>query len=309
MQAEWIVLYGGVSTEREISLVSGDAVYQALKPLRKATAVDVQSEELPEWLNPDRHLVFPVFHGSFGEDGKVQGLLERGGFEFVGSQSSSSSLCMHKQKTKDCVAAVLPQLVAESLCFNASAPIDVQVALQQLGPEIVLKPVDQGSSVGLKMVNGEAELSAALNSLAEGEWMLERRILGHDVTVGVLEGLAQGVVEILPAGGVYDYHHKYTAGKTIYRYPAELPQQVTESLRKAAEQIFALCGCRDFGRIDFMLQPDGTFYFLEVNTIPGLTPTSLLPKSASCMGLNFADLILRMINPAEQRFKARGGSL
>lgn len=298
---EWIVLYGGVSSERPVSLVSGAAVVAALGKHRKVRGIDVRRRALPTDIVPGKHLVFPVFHGEFGEDGKVQALLEEKGIEFAGCGSAVSALCMHKQRTKDVVSAAgIP--VPQGVEFDWSGQPSVESLLAVSGPQWLLKPVDQGSSVGLLTGTGAELLSLALASSEQGRWLCEQRVAGKDITVGVLDGKAMGVVMIEPDGGLYDFHHKYTSGKTRYLAPAPLPAAVYGRARQMAETVWNACGCRDFARIDFLVDTDGRITFLEVNTIPGLTPTSLLPKSAACQQLDFEQLLLRMIAPAEQRF-------
>ncbi|MCD8483947.1 MAG: hypothetical protein LR015_15645 [Verrucomicrobia bacterium] len=184
-------------------------------------------------------------------------------------------------------------------------PAPTDQILTWAGQEWILKPIDQGSSVGLMCGQGPQQLAEALAHPRSGKWLCEQRIHGKDLTVGVLHGKAMGAVQIEPDGGIYDFHHKYTAGKTKYLAPAPLPDPVYAAAQSFAETAFKACGCRDFARIDFLIDEKGFLTFLEINTIPGLTPTSLLPKSAACVGMNFSDLLLHMIAPAEHRFNSR----
>jgi len=296
------VLYGGCSAERDVSLASGRAVIGALTttglPMR-ATVLDAQA--LPAALDPASEVVLPVLHGTFGEDGGLQHLLEQAGIAYAGCDSASSRLCMDKVATKERVAAagvpVIPGAAFEVACAGSA------VLPSGLEPPLVLKPRCEGSSVGLHMIDDAAHLECVLGALAPGAWMAERRVQGRDMTVGILDGAAMGVVEIIPAGGVYDYQHKYTAGMTRYRYPAHIDEALSARLRADAERAFAACGCRDFARIDFLVTESGEHFFLEINTLPGMTETSLLPKSASCVGLDFAGLVQRMVAPAFERFR------
>ena len=171
---------------------------------------------------------------------------------------------------------------------------------------MVLKPNDQGSSVGLTINTGRAELAAALARLTPGAWLAERRLLGRELSVGVLRGAAMGVVEIRPKSGVYDYASKYTKGATEYFAPAPLAADTTLNVQRAAESAFAACGCRDYARVDFILVGSAELYLLEINTLPGMKETSLLPMSARCAGLDFTALARELVLPALQRFSAVG---
>ena len=154
------------------------------------------------------------------------------------------------------------------------------------------------------MVGDLAGLESALGGASRGRWMVERRIDGRELSVGVLRGKAMGVVEIRPASGVYDYASKYTKGMTEYLAPAPLDGPLTEEVRTAAETAFAACGCRDYARVDFILSGRNEAFLLEINTLPGMKETSLLPMSARCAGLDFAALVREMVLPAVERFRS-----
>lgn len=297
-----IVLYGGVSSEREVSLQSGEAIADALAANFEVQRLRLDAAELPAGIDSQSAVVFPALHGHFGEDGQLQALLEDAGIEYCGSDAAASRLCMNKQATKE-VAQRLGVSVPRSECFAGDAVPLADDLIQALGASLVLKPVDQGSSVGLYFTEHRSSLGVALSQIHSGNWLAEERIYGRELTVGVLAGKALGVVEILSASGVYDYQAKYTPGSTEYRFPAELDAAVTRRLQAQAEQIFAACGCRDFARIDFLLDGE-TPYFLEVNTLPGLTATSLLPKSAACMGYDFERLAQELVAGALKRKEA-----
>ncbi len=303
--AEIVVIMGGCSSEREVSLRSGAAVAEALR--RNGFAVrelDLVREELPAGLDAARDVVFPVLHGGFGENGGIQSLLERGGFAYVGCDSVSSALCMDKLATKRVVGAagvnVAPQyeLRADYVQHDAGAIV------AELGEHIVAKPSCDGSSVGLSFISGAEELRDWLARPRRGAWLLEKRICGHELTCGLLGGAAMGIVEIAPASGVYDYASKYTPGSTNYLFPAPITEESAALVRRYSELAFAACACRDFARADFILPEGGEPVFLEINTLPGMTATSLLPKSASCIGLTFEQLVARMLAPALERFPA-----
>jgi D-alanine-D-alanine ligase len=295
-------LYGGVGSEREVSLVSGQAIGQALAANFKVEMLRLDAEALPDSIDGTRSIVFPALHGAFGEDGRLQTLLESAKIQYCGSDAAASRLCMGKDLTKT-IARDLDIRVPEAMVFDgANAPLADSV-IAQLGSSLVIKPTDQGSSVGLYFTEHRSALGVTLSQINKGNWLIEQRIRGRELTVGVLNGKAMGIVEIVSASGVYDYQAKYTPGSTEYRFPAELESEVEAQIKANAEALFAACGCRDFARIDFLL--DGAdAYFLEINTLPGLTATSLLPKSASCVGFDFEALARELVTPAIERFHA-----
>jgi len=298
------VLAGGVSSEREVSLRSGRAVAMAAAASFPTILVQVGTAGIPEGLDPELHIVHSTLHGTFGEDGAMQGLLDVAGFEYAGCDAVSSALTMNKQCTKELVAvAGVP--VAPGRCFQGESPPPASELMRELGSEIVLKPNAEGSSVGLTFASTPGELEAALAALTPGAWLAERRVRGIELTVGVVSGRALGVVEIAPKSGAYDYASKYTRGATEYYSPARISADAFAAVRQFAEAAFAACACRDFARIDFMLSPTDGPSFLEINTIPGMTETSLLPKSASWSGYDFNSLVREMTVPAIGRFVSR----
>lgn len=291
------VLSGGISSEREVSLISGKFVLEALQKNFVCEPFILDKNELPAGLNPDKHVVFAVTHGEYGEDGTLQAQLEGAGFSFAGSGSLASRVCMNKPAAK----ALLKQAgikVAKELVFNASEAPNPNFASEFLGEKAILKPADKGSSVGLKIISSKEEMASALKDLPAGLWMLEEFYKGREFSVGVLEGKAAGIVEIKPEGGVYDFKRKYTKGATVYEFPASVSKDEELRIKRAAETAFAACGCRDFARVDFLMKSAGDFIALEINTLPGMTPTSLLPKSASCIGLDFDGLCKKMVSRA-----------
>jgi D-alanine-D-alanine ligase len=161
--------------------------------------------------------------------------------------------------------------------------------------------------VGLKIVGDEKGLRAALDSITAGRWLVERRIEGREVSVGILGGKAVGIVEIRPKSGVYDYKSKYTKGASDYTAPAPLEESLAGALRSAAETAFSACGCRDYARVDFMISSKAEPFLLEINTLPGMKETSLLPMCARCAGLDFTALVREMVLPAVERFRQNAG--
>ncbi len=302
MQPTITILYGGIGSEREVSIKSGQAIAEALNNNFEIIAVELNKPELPENLNSKKTIIFPALHGEFGEDGQLQTLLEKEGFHYSGCDSQSSEHCFNKSSSK----AILSKNnihVPQSIVINEKSEIEADEITSRLGLPLIIKPETGGSSVGLMLVSEKAALVNFLNERPEGSWLIEQRIEGREITVGILEGKAQGIVEIEVEGELYDFKHKYTKGKTQFHCPANLPKALTLQITELSEKIFKLLECRDFGRIDFILSNNNTPYFLELNTIPGLTSTSLLPKSASCNNLNFEQLASRLVQPAIKRFQ------
>lgn len=298
-----VVLAGGSSAEREVSLGSGRAVAKAMAYSHPTRLVVVDSDALPPGLDPAREVLFSTLHGVFGEDGGMQRLCEAAGFHFAGCDSAGSDLCFDKWRTRQSVAA-MGIAVAPGRFFSAANRPAAAAITADLGSQVVLKPNREGSSVGLRITATTDALAAAMRDMGPGDWIAEKRIVGRELTVGLLRGRAMGVVEIMPKSGVFDYASKYTPGMTEYRAPAPLPDEVTDRVRKSAETAFAACGCRDYARVDFMYSEDGELYLLEINTLPGMKATSLLPMSARCVGLDFNALCRELAEPAVGRFEA-----
>lgn len=299
------VLAGGISSEREVSLGSGRACAAALARSFPTRWFDVTANALPAGLDPTRHVVFSTLHGTFGEDGGMQQLMDAAGIAYAGCDAAGSALTMDKARTKQ-AAAAKGVGVPRDLRFSADRRPTADEVIAKLGTEVVVKPNDEGSSVGLSMVGNRAELATALAGITRGNWLIEERIGGRELSVGVLNGRAMGVVEIRPKSGVYDYVSKYTKGMTEYFCPAPLDETVTAQVQRAAETSFAACGCRDYARVDFILAPKNMLYLLEINTLPGMKETSLLPMSARCAGLDFTALVRELVRPALQRFASSG---
>lgn len=297
------VLCGGSGGEREVSLASGNAVAQALEARGIAhRLVVLEGNELPDDLDPGREWVLPVVHGTYGEDGRLSAELEARGFVFGGSAQAASSLCFDKWACKAAAARLQIPVAADRLLHPVHRP-DFDDLVRHLGHPIILKPRFEGSSVGLFRVDTAAQYEAAAGSLRQRIYLAESMVDGVDVTVGLLNGKALGVVAIYAEGGLYDYEHKYTPGKSRYEAPAPIPAQLTGQLCRWAEILDGVCGCRDVARVDFRLTPDGQAVFLEVNTIPGMTETSLLPKAASVAGMSFEDLVVAWVERMAGRAK------
>jgi D-alanine-D-alanine ligase len=301
------VLAGGISAEREVSLGSGRACALALCTSFPTRFFDVVSAALPPGLDPRRHVAFSLLHGTFGEDGGMQTLLENAGIAFSGCDAAASRLAMDKTATK-VRAAALGIPTADAVVFASDRKPDAASVAERLGDEVVVKPNDQGSSVGLSLVSNRGELEQALAKATSGTWLAEKRIRGRELSVGILGGKAMGIVEIRPRSGVYDYASKYTKGLTEYLAPAPLDADTTAAVRAAAQSVFKACGCRDYARVDFILSDANEPFLLEINTLPGMKETSLLPMSARCVGLDFVALVREMAKPALERFHLAAGA-
>jgi D-alanine-D-alanine ligase len=232
----------------------------------------------------------------------MQRLLDAAGVGYAGCDAKSSDLTFDKWRTRQSVSAMGVQ-VAPGRRFTADAKPAAASLAAEYGEQVVLKPNRQGSSVGLQIVTSRVGLQIALDGIRSGEWIAEKRIVGRELTVGILRGRAMGIVEIVPKSGIFDYTSKYTKGLTEYIAPAPLSDDTAASVRQAAEKAFAACGCRDYARIDFMLSGEGELYLLEINTLPGMKETSLLPMSARCVGLDFIALCRELVAPAVERFQ------
>jgi D-alanine-D-alanine ligase len=291
------VLLGGPSAEREISLVSGAGVAQALRSLgHSVTEVDPKDGTFT--LPADTDVAFLALHGTYGEDGTVQQQLEDLGVAYTGCDAGASRTAFDKILTKQlCVKAGIPtakHLVIES--DKTPWPMGWQ-------PPVVVKPVRQGSSVGLQFVERVADWSHALREAFrfDSQLLVEEKIAGRETTVGILDGRTLPVVEVRPKTGGYDYRNKYTAGNTEYFCPAPFDPATTARIQAAALGAFNAVGGRDYARVDVMVRPDGGPVVLEVNTLPGMTPTSLMPKAAAAAGLNYGQLCQRIVELAWKR--------
>ncbi len=298
------VLCGGTSSERDVSLGSGRASAIALARSFPTRLFEIDADALPAGLDPARHVVFSTLHGTFGEDGGMQRLLDAAGVAYAGCDAASSAFTMDKARTK--AASVARGVgVAKGIDFSAARKPSADEVIALLGEQVVVKPNDQGSSVGLSIALDRQTLTDALAAITAGHWLIEPRIVGKELSVGVLRGRAMGIVEIRPKSGVYDYASKYTKGATEYFAPAPLDEAMTKTVQKAAETAFSACGCRDYARVDFILgeqNVNNPLYLLEINTLPGMKETSLLPMSGRCAGLDFTGLVRELVGPAVQRF-------
>ncbi|MDP8207902.1 MAG: D-alanine--D-alanine ligase [Candidatus Electryonea clarkiae] len=333
--ASILVLCGGDNLERRVSLASGDAVslglaeaghkvvkidtalpeqiFRADEPILKGTIGPTPPDEVKSahmtrkgWamLNTtismlDIDMVFPILHGSWGEDGRIQALLELLGLPYLGSGMLSSQVCMNKPLTKE--TAVRSGIAcADGFIVPAESELNnaLKICQEKYHYPVVVKPSNSGSAVNVFIVQNEQELINGLENIwNDGEVpLVEQYIPGRELTVTVLENKSLPVVEIVPKTTFYDYTRKYTAGETEYLCPAPIDDEIAVNVREMSAKVFAALGCRHIARVDWRLSPDNMLYFLEVNTIPGMTALSLVPMAASETGIDFPNLMDKFVN-------------
>lgn len=292
------VLMGGLSKEREISLKSGNAILDAL--LLKgydAVSIDVGREVNGGLKEKGVEVAFLALHGRYGEDGCIQGVLEILNIPYTGSSVMASSLAMDKYLTKDVARA--EGLPAPKDLFFDSYREDLAAFLKifSLQFPLMVKPSREGSTIGIRKADNPEELRVAIReaSALDSRVLIEQFIAGREVTVAVLNGEALPIVEVVPKSGFYDFSSKYTPGATQYFCPADLPTAMTEQLQAYAKRLYRRIGCEGVARADFIISPEQVPYFLEINTLPGMTATSLVPKAAAAAGISFADLVEKIL--------------
>ena len=292
------VLLGGKSAEREVSLMSGAAVLEALRSRGiDAHGFDPAQRPLEDLLREGFARAFIALHGRYGEDGTVQGALELLNIPYTGSGVMASALAMDKWRTKLVWQAVgIPTPRFEML----TAASDFAAVVAKLGLPIIVKPSREGSTIGLtKVIQGD-QLEAAFHLAVKHDAMVlaEQFMSGSELTASILGDTALPLIRIAAASGLYDYHAKYFADDTQYFCPSGLPQAQEQVLQTLALRAFQIVGCSGWGRVDIMLDQNGAPHLLEVNTSPGMTSHSLVPMAAKVHGLAFPDLVLRILESA-----------
>lgn len=279
------VFMGGISTERGVSLKTGSAVLNSLtRQGYDAYGVDLTSENLvTSFVENEYDLAFLSLHGGCGEDGRVQGLLDLLGKKYTGSKAAPSTVAMDKIITKK---------IAASLGIKIPKTYANKEEIDKF--PIVIKPSKEGSSTGLYICKDMEDVEEALEKLSNRSLIIEEYIKGVELTAGVLDGEALGVLKIIPHDGIYNYESKYTEGKTEYEYPAKISAEAYENAMRNAKLIHEELKLSGASRSDFILSNDKV-YFLEVNTCPGMTETSLLPKIASLKNYTFDDVVKKLI--------------
>ncbi|WP_313538228.1 D-alanine--D-alanine ligase [Sphingomonas sp.] len=297
------VLMGGWSAEREVSLMSGNGVADALEGLgHRVTRIDLDRDVAAKLAEAKPDVVFNALHGTPGEDGSVQGMLDLMGIRYTHSGMVTSVIAIDKQLTKQA-------LVPHGIPMPGGRMVSREELYRQdpLPRPYVLKPVNEGSSVGVAIVTTESNVGNPIHPDARGPWqefeelLAEPFIRGRELTTAVLGDQALGVTELKPKSGFYDYESKYTDGLTEHVFPAQIPDDVAEACKRIALDAHRLLGCKGASRADFRWDDtqgvDGLF-LLEVNTQPGMTPLSLVPEQARHLGIDYASLVQRIVEEA-----------
>jgi D-alanine-D-alanine ligase len=300
------VMMGGLSREREISLKTGKAILKAL--IEKGYAaypIDV-GPDIAEALSREKiECAFLALHGRFGEDGTIQGMLELMRIPYTGSGVLASALALHKIMAKKFF-----------LCEKIPTPLFEVVQRGEIEKESsrtisfplphVVKPAREGSTIGVSIVRTEEERFPALKEAAQydEEILVEEFVKGKEITVGILEDIPLPIIEIVPKSGFYDYRSKYTKGETQYIIPARIPREKYLYAQEISRRAFQALGCSGCARVDLMTDEDGDPFVIDVNTMPGMTETSLLPQAASYAGIGFEELVERILLGASLKIES-----
>lgn len=351
-----VVLAGGNSTERDVSLISGTGVYRALKSKGyKVVLLDVYlgihgvdpanvfelDREWDEGIQAIRadnpslddikamkkgernffgenviaiceqaDIVFMALHGANGEDGRIQAAFDLMGIRYTGTDYLSSGICMDKAVTKKLFLGGGIPTPRSKTVYNRPDTLnaDVQNAIREIGFPLVVKACNGGSSVGVYIVSSEEETMDAIGKAFryDNKILMEEFIKGRELTCGVIKGKALPVVEIAPVAGFYDYKNKYQAGSTVETCPARIGDEMTAKVQKVSELAYETLGLQTYARIDVILNENNDVYCLEANTLPGMTPTSLLPQEAGVLGMSYEDLCEHIIQISMEKYEQEG---
>jgi len=290
------VLYGGSSEERTISLLSGEAVIAALREASiDLLPIDLGENPLSQLMNEQFDRAFIALHGEGGEDGKIQAALDLLEIPYTGSRHTASAIAMDKLLTKQIWQSVgLP--TPDYQIINESSRLADDV-FKRLGAELFVKPVHEGSSIGMRCVSSLEELLSAVDyaKTYDRKVLVETRINGPEFSVAILNGVALPPIRLKASNTFYDYEAKYESEQTQYQCPADLTREKASELCCLAESAFSVIGCRGWGRVDVMQNETEDFFLLEINTVPGMTSHSLVPMAAKAAGLSFADLVCEIL--------------
>ncbi len=300
------VLQGGVGREREVSLQSGQCIAEALRQGGlDVVPSDITPDNMTVLDRSDIDVFFIALHGEFGEDGQLQQILEDRGLVYTGCGPEASRLAFDKIVSKNRFVEAGVTVPATIEVHKAMRRSDIEAQLKDLGQRFVVKPVRQGSSVGVYIVDGQAETAARSTEVCDefGDGLIEPFVCGREITVGVFGREALPIIEIRSQAGFYDYHAKYVDEQTEYLFDTIADADVRARIARDALACFDALGCRDFARVDFILTDDSVPYALELNTIPGFTTHSLLPKAAARAGFSMTQLCVRI---AEASFYRKG---
>jgi D-alanine-D-alanine ligase len=298
------LIQGGMGAERNVSLATGGAFEAALKELGYPYEIIDAQEDLPVRLaNAKADVALIALHGKYAEDGIVQSICEYLRLPYSGSGVLSSALCMDKVLSKQMyVQCGIPTAPFETVDLHFTKATDVRT---KLGYPLVVKPSREGSSVGITIVNEEKDFLPAIQLAAQYDHylLIEKFIAGMEASVPVLKGRALSPIEIVPKSGFYDYKNKYTKGSTDYYMPPRMPADKIELLKSISEKVFETFRLKAYSRIDFRVDEQHNPFVMEVNTLPGCTPTSLLPKAAAHEGISFSQVIQTLIECAGLDYK------
>jgi len=299
------VMMGGLSREREISLKTGKAILKALTEKGyTVTAIDVGEDIGEKLVRGKIECAFLALHGRFGEDGTIQGMLELMRIPYTGSDVLASALAMHKIMAKKfflCEKIPTPR-------FEVLQREEIKKGLQKkisLPLPVVVKPAREGSTIGISIVRREEELLSAFKKAVEydEEILIEEFMKGKEITVGILEDIPLPMIEIVPKSGFYDFHSKYTKGETQYILPARISREKYLYAQEISLKAFQTLGCSGVARVDLMTDENENPFVIDINTMPGMTETSLLPKAASYAGIPFEDLVERILLKASLKIE------
>ena len=287
------VLMGGDSHEKDVSISTGNEVLKALKTLNHQPNKILINGNYEDYLEQFREndLIFNALHGGKGEDGNIQRWMEKNNIRYTGSGPLSSALCMDKANSKDFAALMGIQTPKWQLFNDPNTEI-------VLIPPMIIKPNSQGSTFGLTIVEDKMQLEYAINKAFQfGNGVIaEEYIEGREITVPILEDTVYPIIEIVPSHNIYDFKCKYTPGMTKYICPAKLDKKVESIIKENSKLLFNEFDCKVYARVDYIIGKNDTPYFLEVNTLPGMTKTSLFPKSLDSAGLDFSSLVSKIID-------------
>lgn len=300
------VLMGGVGAEREVSLQSGENMAVAIREAGFETVeYDITRDDMQILDDGTIDVFFLALHGEFGEDGQLQEILEKKNLCYTGCDSRASRLAFDKIASKE-IFEQAGVTVPRHICLSAQTSAEGLVGrLGKIGEKFVVKPIKQGSSVGVVIVAGCEEAAATAVKIFDefGDCMIEQFIGGREITVGILSGQALPIIEIRSKQEFYDYHAKYLDDATEFLFDTVTDEKTVIKINRLAITCFDSLGCRHFGRVDMILSDSGEPYVLEINTLPGLTTHSLLPKAAARAGLSNSQLCTKIIEAALETFK------
>ncbi len=303
------VLMGGISAEREISLRSGEAITKALRDSGyDVCPIDVGHDIAERLISKQLGVAFIALHGRFGEDGTIQGMLEIMGIPYTGSGVLASALSIDKIISKLIFRAHAIPTPASHILHEAEGVKEAAEKVNFPFP-IVVKPSSEGSTIGVTIVHDKEGLAQAIEQARryDHRLLLEEYIKGREITLGVLNGRPLPIIEIAPKGGFYNYRAKYTKGETEYILPPRIPHKAYEEAERIGLEAYRALGCEGCARVDMMAGENGKIFVLEVNSMPGMTETSLVPKAAHSAGIDFPELVERILKVASLKTGVRGG--